>query len=89
MAFDAYVEVRGNPYSVPHRLCGQTVACRITLEGRLTVFDANDRVVAEHRLKSARDGWVTVPAHHARLWDETLKVERRDLAVYAEVASWN
>lgn len=89
VAFDGYVEVRGNRYSVPDSLCGQTVACRITLEGRLTVFDANDRVVAEHRLKSARDGWVTVPAHHARLWDETLKVERRDLAVYAEVASWN
>lgn len=88
VAFDGYVEVRGNRYSVPDALCGQTVACRLTLDGRLTVFDAKDRVAADHRLRPARDGWVTVPAHHARLWDETLKVERRDLAVYAEAASW-
>jgi transposase len=89
VAFDGYVEVRGNRYSVPDRLCGETVACRLTLDGRLTVFDARDRLVAEHRLRPAREGWVTVPAHHERLWDETLKVERRALAVYAEVASWN
>ena len=89
VAFDGYVEVRGNRYSVPDRLCGQRVAVRITLDGQLTVFDAKDRVVAEHRLTPAHAGWVTAPAHHQRLWDETLKVERRDLAVYAEVASWN
>jgi hypothetical protein len=89
VAFDGYVEVRGNRYSVPDALCGQTVACRLTLDGRLTVFDAGDRVVADHRLRPAREGWVSVPAHHERLWDETLKVERRSLAVYAEVASWN
>lgn len=89
VAFDAYVEVRGNRYSVPDSLCGETAVVRITLDGRLTAFDAGDRPVAQHRLQSARDGWVSVPAHHERLWDETLKVERRDLAVYAEVASWN
>lgn len=89
VAFDGYVEVRGNRYSVPDSLCGETVVVRITLDGRLTVFDAGDQPVAEHRLRPAREGWVTVPAHHARLWDDTLKVERRDLAVYAEVASWN
>ncbi len=89
VAFDGYVEVRGNRYSVPDSLCGQTVACRITLDGRLTIFDAQDRAVAEHRLAPTSEGWVTVPDHHKRLWDETLKVERRDLAVYAEVASWS
>lgn len=89
VAFDGYVETRGNRYSVPDRLCGQTVAVRITLDGLLTVFDANEQAVAEHRLIPAHAGWVTVPAHHERLWDETLKVERRDLSVYAEVASWS
>lgn len=89
VAFDGYVEVRGNRYSVPDRLCGETVACRLTLDDRLTVFDARDRVVAEHGLVPAATGWVTVPDHHQRLWDDTLKVERRDLSVYAEVASWN
>jgi transposase len=89
VAFDGYIEVRGNRYSVPDRLCGQTVVCRITLDGHLTVFDANAQAVANHCLQSARDGWITVPAHHQRLWDETLKVERRNLAVYAEAASWS
>jgi transposase len=89
VAFDGYVEVRGNRYSVPDRLCGQPVTVRITLDGRLTVFDAQARIVADHGLRSARDGWVTVPAHHQRLWDEALKVERRDLQVYAEAAQWN
>lgn len=89
VAFDGYVEVRGNRYSVPDRLCGETVACRLTLDNRLTVFDTRDRVVAEHGLTPAATGWVTAPDHHRRLWDDTLKVERRDLAVYAEAASWN
>lgn len=89
VAFDGYIDIRGNRYSVPDVLCGETVVCRLTLDGRLTVFDAKDRAVADHRLRPAREGWVSVPAHHERLWDETLKVERRDLAVYAEVASWN
>jgi hypothetical protein len=28
---------------------------------------------------------VTVPAHHAILWQQALAVERRDLSVYEEV----
>jgi transposase len=89
VGFDGYLDIRGNRYSVPDALCGETVACRVTLDGRLTVFDAADRLVAEHALRPAREGWVSVPAHHARLWGETLNVERRDLAVYAEAAQWN
>lgn len=89
VGFDGYLDIRGNRYSVPDSLCGETVACRVTLDGRLRVFDAADRLVAEHALRAAREGWVSVPAHHARLWDETLSVQRRDLAVYAEAASWN
>jgi transposase len=89
VAWDGYVEVRGNRYSVPDHLCGQTVTVRISLDGDLAVFDAHDRPVADHHLKAASEGWVAVPEHHRRLWDETLKVDRRDLAVYAEVASWN
>lgn len=89
VGFDGYIDIRGNRYSVPDTLCGQTVTCRLTLAGQLTVFDALDRLVAEHALRSPRAGWVSVPAHHAKLWDETLNVERRDLARYVEAASWN
>ena len=89
VAFDGYIDIRGNRYSVPAGVIGQPVACRITLEDTLRVFDTGDNLIATHRLKPAQEGWTTVPDHHAGLWADTLKVERRDLAVYAEVAQWN
>jgi hypothetical protein len=46
-------------------------------------------LVARHRLKSAADGWVLVPKHHRMLWEQALTVERRELAVYEEVAQWS
>lgn len=84
--WDGYIDVRGNRYSVPDEHRGTRVTVRIGLDGRLRVF-ANDRPVAEHRLRPVRDGWSTVPEHHEKLWRETLRVERRDLRVYEEVAS--
>ncbi|MHB1943132.1 MAG: IS21 family transposase [Acidiferrobacteraceae bacterium] len=86
VSWDGYVEVRGNRYSVPDACCGQEVTIRLTLDGQCSVFDAQDRQVAEHALRAAGSEWVTVPGHHQRLWDETLKVECRNLAAYAEVA---
>jgi transposase len=88
VSWDAYVEVRGNRYSVPDALAGRVVAIRITLDGLLTVHD-DDRIVAEHRLRSRAQGWATVPEHHAALWQRTLNVEARPLADYAEAATWN
>jgi hypothetical protein len=84
-SWDGYVDIRGNRYSVPDDYRGRAVTVRIRLDGTAAVF-ADDVLVIEHRLRPARDGWVTVPAHHERLWRETLNVERRDLAVYEEVA---
>jgi hypothetical protein len=86
VSWDGYVDVRGNRYSVPDDLCGKPVTVRIALDGIFTVYDEETKVV-EHRLTPASEGWVTVPEHHERLWRETLNVERRDLAVYEEVAS--
>lgn len=83
---DAYIDVRGNRYSVPSALCGRRVVIRIGLDGRLRVYD-DTTLVAEHLLRSAVEGWVTVPDHHAALWDQAVRVERRDLRVYEEVAS--
>jgi hypothetical protein len=88
VSWDAYVEVRGNRYSVPAALACQSVQVRLTLDGTLTVYDG-EHCVAQHALRPAAHGWATVPDHHADLWADTLTVERRPLAVYEEVATWN
>jgi transposase len=88
VSWDGYIDVRGNRYSVPDQLRGSPVAIRISLDGVLSVY-ADEVTVAEHRLRSVRDGWVIDPAHHDALWRETLHVERRDLAVYEEVLQCN
>jgi transposase len=87
VGWDAFVDVRGNRYAVPHTLAGQVVPVRITLDGELRVYDG-DRVAATHSLRPASEGWVRVPEYHAALWREVLRVEERDLAVYEEVTSW-
>lgn len=88
VSWDAYIEVRGNRYSVPAELAGQAVAVRIGLDDSLRVY-VGERLVAMHTLQIARKGWVTQPEHHATLWDKTLGVERRPLDVYEEAAAWN
>jgi transposase len=87
-SWDAYVEVRGNRYSVPAAVAGRPVRIRISLDGRVAIY-ADEQLVAEHALRPSGHGWVTVPDHHAALWTDTLAVERRPLAVYEEAATWN
>ena len=84
VAWDSYIDVRGNRYSVPAQLVGQRVAVRIGLDGALRVYQA-ENLVATHLLRSYREGWGVIPEHHADLWQETLKVEQRSLAVYEEI----
>ncbi len=88
VGWDGYIDVRGNRYSVPAGLVGQTVAVRIGLDDTLRVY-AGEELVASHRLQSSREGWVSVPEHHAALWRNTLQVQQRSLAVYEEVAQWS
>jgi len=88
VSWDAYVDVRGNRYSVPDRLAGQVVPVRITLDDELLVYDG-EHVIVTHRLQPRSAGWVTVPEHHAALWRRTLNVEQRPLADYDAAASWN
>jgi hypothetical protein len=88
VTWDAYVEVRGNRYSIPANLVGQTVVVRIGLDRTLRVYHA-EVLVATHLLRSSQDGWVTVPEHHADLWKSALQVERRSLEAYEEVAQWS
>lgn len=87
VAWDGYVEVRGNRYSVPDTLCGQSVRIRVTLQDELQVIDAQERIVAEHLLALPDAGWQRQTDHHRRLWREALQVEQRGLEIYEEVAS--
>ena len=85
VGFDGYIDVRGNRYSVPDDYRAKVVAVRIGLgDGRLRVY-SGDELICEHLLKSAAEGWSTVPEHHARLWRETINAQYRDLSVYEEV----
>ena len=88
VAWDSYIDVLGNRYSVPAELVGQRVAVRIGLEGTLRVYQA-ETLVATHQLRSRQEGWSTLPDHHANLWKEVLKVEQRSLSAYEEVTEWN
>jgi len=88
VAWDSYIEVRGNRYSVPANLVGKQVTVHIGLDGLIKVYHT-ETLVAAHRLQTAQDGWVTVPEHHAALWRETLQVDQRPLEVYEEVIQWS
>ena len=85
VAWDSYIDVRGNRYSVPAELVGQRVAVRIGLDGTLRVYQA-ETLVAMHLLRSHLQGWSTVAEHHADLWRDTLRVEQRSLTAYEEVS---
>jgi hypothetical protein len=89
VAWDGYIEVRGNRYSVPGELCGALVEVRIGLDGGVAVYNGEGQLVARHRLKSAADGWVLAPEHHRILWEQALTVERRELAVYEKLEQWS
>lgn len=86
VAWDAYIDVKGNRYAVPDHLTGERVRIRIGLEGTLKVFDG-DELVATHALRPLSEGWVTVPAYHENLWAAALNVQKRPLAVYEEVSA--
>lgn len=84
VGWDAYVNVRGNRYSVPSTYCGQMVTIRVSLEGMLAVY-SGDRCLARHHLAPPEAGWRTVADHHVRLW-AGVRVEARSLQTYEEIA---
>ena len=84
VAFDGYIDVRGNRYSVPAHLCGQWVDIRIGLDDHLRVYHEDDLVTSYH-LRGVQAGWQYTKTHHAELWAQTLNVEVRDLRHYEEV----
>ncbi len=88
VGWDGYINVRGNRYSVPAEAIGQRVTVWINLDDTFRVV-VHDQVVAQHRLQATSTGWVTVPEHHTVLWQSSVHVEQRPLAVYEEVVEWN
>ncbi len=56
MSWDGYIDVRGNRYSVPDKLCGAEVVVHIGLDGVLKVYDHAGELVARHLLKPVADG---------------------------------
>lgn len=87
VSWDSYIEVHGNRYSVPDHLAGAVVQVRIGLDEWVRVY-ASEQLVATHHLQPRSQGWVSVPGHHAQLWQAVLAVEQRPLSVYEEVATW-
>jgi hypothetical protein len=88
-AWDGYIEVRGNRYSIPSMLAGQTVRIRIGLDDSLRVYDQAGSLAASHQLVKASSGWQTIAEHHSSLWQSTVKVEQRPLDAYEEAAAWS
>jgi hypothetical protein len=88
VAWDGYVEVRGNRYSAPPALVGQRVAVCIGLDGLLRIYHA-ESLMASHWLKSRQDGWSSMPEHQAEMRESTLQVDQRSLASYEEVLRWS
>lgn len=84
VAWDSYIDVRGNRYSVPAELVGQRVAVRIGVDGTLRVYQA-ETLVARHTLRDRQAGWSTVAEHHHALWAD-VHVEHRSLSAYEGVA---
>jgi transposase len=93
-AWDGYIDVSGNRYSIPDAWRGRLVTVRIGLDDSLRIYDPCDAnpdklPIATHLLQSARQGWVTVAEHHTQLWQTTLNVQQRPLTVYEEAGTWN
>lgn len=89
VSYDAFVEVRGNRYSVPAAQCGTVVTVRIGVgDERLRVF-AGDVLVSEHRLRQTKGESIVVKEHHRVLWEQALPVAKRELADYEEASTWN
>jgi hypothetical protein len=86
VSWDGYIDVRGNRYSVPDHLIGEVVRVRIGLDEQVRVY-AQEQLVVTHQLQPRSQGWVSVPGHHSRLWQNVLQVEQRPLEVY-EAATW-
>jgi len=84
VAWDGYIEVRGNRYSVPEVWCGKPVSIRITLDDELRIY-GDEQLIASHLLSCGAPVWQTVPEHHAPLWQQVSQVEHRPLSAYEEL----
>jgi transposase len=86
VAWDGFISVEGNRYSVPDHFCGERVTCRLSLDGELIIYGREDEAIAMHRLTDASAGWQQEREHHEQLWRDAVPVQIRDLKTYEEVA---
>ena len=94
MAWDCFIDVRGNRYSVPSHLVNQSVSISISLDGALRIYDPRNPdpeklPVATHFLRDSQTGWAIDPRHHQDLWRDSVKVDQRPLSIYQEVTQWS
>ncbi len=84
VAWDSYIDVRGNRYSVPSFWCGRAVNIRIGLDNTLRIY-GDEQLLATHLLQEVTQGWQKVPEHHQALWQQVNRVASRSLSVYEEL----
>lgn len=94
VAWDCFIDVRGNRYSVPSHLVNQSVSISISLDGALRIYDPRNPdpeklPVATHFLRDSQTGWAIDPRHHQDLWRDSVKVDQRPLSIYQEVTQWS
>ncbi len=64
---DCFVSYDGNYYSVPSEYVRKTLKLKESESGQLLVLNAQDEIVAEHRLVSGHNQRIAVPAHYANI----------------------
>ena len=64
---DCYVSYAGNYYSVPAEYARKTLKLKETEDARLLVLNAQDELIAEHRLVTGHHQRIAVPAHYANI----------------------
>lgn len=84
VAWDSYIDVRGNRYSVPSFWCGRAVNIRIGLDNTLRIY-GDEQLLATYLLQEVTQGWQKVPEHHQALWQQVSRVASRSLSVYEEL----
>jgi transposase len=64
---DCFVSFDGNDYSVPAVYARQTLQLKVSEDGQLLVLNAQNEVVAEHRVVPGHHQRIAVPAHYANI----------------------
>jgi transposase len=70
---DCYVAYDGNFYSVPSDHAQQVLQLRADEAGQLLILDAQEQVIAEHRVVAGRNQRLSIPLHFASIYAHTTR----------------